>query len=49
MKTLGVNSESYGTMLILVLLTKLPSAIWLIVSRKISDSDLNFATLYRLH
>ena len=45
LKALGVNSKSYGTMLTPVLLTKLPPSIRLIVSRKISDADLNLETL----
>ena len=44
LKALGVSSE-YGTMLTPVLLTKLPPAIRLIVSRKITDADLNLETL----
>ena len=44
LKGLGVSSE-YGTMLTPVLLTKLPPAIRLIVSRKITDADLNLEIL----
>ena len=40
-----MSSESYGTMLTQVWLTKLPPAIRLIVSRKITDADLNLETL----
>ena len=45
LKALGMSSESYVTMLTPVLLTKLPTVIWLIANRKISDADLNLETL----
>ena len=45
LKSLGVEPTSYGTMLSPVLLTKLPLELHLIVSRRISSTDLNMDTL----
>ena len=45
LKSLGVEPTSYGAMLSPVLLTKLPSELRLIVSRRISSTDLNMDTL----
>ena len=39
LKSLGVKAESCGSLLSSVLMTKLPSELRLIVSRKFSDSD----------
>ena len=44
-KALGVERDSYGTMLTSVLLTKLPPEIRLIVTRKASGEDLDLETL----
>ena len=45
--SLGVEPTSYGAMLSPVLLTKLPSELRLIVSRKISSTDLNMDSLLK--
>jgi len=45
LKALGVEPESYGTMLSSVLLNKLPPDIRLIVSRKVSTDDLHMGSL----
>ena len=45
LKALGVERDSYGTMLTSVLLTKLPPEIRLIVTRKASGEDLDLETL----
>lgn len=45
LKALGVERDSYGTMLTSVLLTKLPPEIRLIVIRKASGEDLDLETL----
>ena len=45
LKALGVEQESYGTMLINVLLTKLPLEVRLIVTRKAPWDDLDLASL----
>lgn len=45
LKALGVERDSYGTMLTSVLLTKLPSEVKLIITRKISDKNLDLETL----
>ena len=39
LKSLGVKADSYGSLLSSVLMTKLPSELRLIVSRKFGDSD----------
>ena len=39
--SLGVESKSYGNLLCSVLLNKIPAELQLIVSRKVSESDLN--------
>ena len=39
LKSLGIDSESYGSLLCPVLLSKIPSDLQLIVSRKVSESD----------
>ena len=39
LKSLGVSSDSYGALLPLVLLSKLPHELQLIVSRKTSDDE----------
>ena len=41
LKSLGVDSETYGTLLAFVLLNKLPQELRLIVSRKTSDVGLD--------
>ena len=43
LKALGVEQESYGTMLTSVLLTKLPPEVRLIVTRKAPGDDLDLA------
>ena len=46
---LGVNAESYGSLLSSVLMTKLPSELRLMASRKFGDSDSwNFDELLKL-
>ena len=45
LKALGVEQDSYGTMLTSVLLTKLPPEIRLIVTRKAPDENLDLITL----
>ncbi len=45
LKALGVEPTSYGAMLSSVLLTKLPPDLRLIVSRKVSDADLDMGEL----
>ena len=45
LKALGVDQDSYGTMLASVLLTKLPTEIRLIVSRKVTGDNLDLETL----
>ena len=47
LKSLGVESESYGAMLSSVLLTKLPTDLRLIVSRKVTSTDLNMDSLLK--
>ena len=49
LKSLGVNAESYGSLLSPVLMNKLPSELKLIVSRKFKESnDWDFAELLKL-
>lgn len=48
LKSLGVASDSYGILLSPVLLTKLPSELCLIVSRKVSDSTLDMDSLLNI-
>ena len=47
LKALGVERESYGTMLTSVLLTKLPPEIRLVVTRKAPGDDLDLEILLR--
>ena len=47
LKSLGVEPTSYGAMLTPVLLTKLPPELRLIVSRKISSTDLDMDNLLK--
>ena len=47
LRSLGVEPTSYGAMLSPVLLTKLPSGLRLIVSRKISSADLSMDSLLK--
>ena len=42
LKSLGIPSESYGSLLSSVLMSKLPQELWLIVSRTITDGEWNF-------
>lgn len=42
LKLLGVTSDSYGSLLSTVLLNKLLSELWLIVSREVSEGRLEF-------
>ena len=39
LKSLGIEPETYGGLLCPVLLSKIPQDLWLIVSRKVSESD----------
>jgi len=45
LKSLGVEPESYSSLLFPVLITKLPADLQLIVSRKVSDTDWNLDPL----
>ena len=45
LKSLGIEADTYGTLLSPVLLTKLPPDLRLIVSRKVSDSNLDIDAL----
>ena len=45
LKSLGIEASSYGALLSPVLLAKLPPELRLIVSRKVSDTDLNMDDL----
>ena len=45
LRSLGIEAASYGALLSPVLLSKLPPELRLIVSRKVSDSNLNMDTL----
>ena len=45
LKSLGIEANTYGALLSPVLLAKLPPDLRLIVSRKVSDSDLNMDAL----
>ena len=47
LKSLGVAPESYGALLSLVLLKKLPPELRLIVTRKVTDSTLNVDSLLK--
>ena len=46
LKSLGIEASSYGALLSPVLLAKLPPELRLIVSRKVSDTDLNMDDLH---
>ena len=48
LKSLGVASESYGSLLSLVLLSKLPADTWLIQSRKETDDYCNLDGLLKV-
>ena len=48
LKALGVERESYGTMLTSVLLTKLPPEIRLVVTRKVPGDDLDLEILLKV-
>ena len=45
LKSLGIESASYGALLAPILLSKLPPELRLIVSRKVSDSNLDMDAL----
>ena len=45
LKALGVSPDSYGAMLTSVLLMKLPPEVRLIISRKVTEDELNLETL----
>lgn len=45
LRSLGIEAASYGALLSLVLLAKLPPELRLIVSRKVSDSNLDMDEL----
>jgi len=45
LRSLGIEATSYGALLSPVLLAKLPPDLWLIVSRKVSDSNLDMDAL----
>ena len=47
LKSLGVTSESYGSLLASILMNKLPSELRLILSRKIGDDDWNFGVILK--
>ena len=44
LRSLGINSATYGTLLSHVLLSKLPPELRLIISRKVSESNLDLVT-----
>ena len=48
LRALGVPSESYGSLLSSVLMNKLPQELRLIVSREITDGELNLDALMRV-
>jgi hypothetical protein len=48
LRALGVPSESYGSLLTSVLMNKLPQDLRLIVSREITDGELNLDALMRV-
>ena len=48
LRALGVPSESYGSLLTSVLMNKLPQELRLIVSREITDGELNLDALMRV-
>ena len=48
LKSLGVTSESYGSLLSPVLLSKLPADTWLILSRKVKDDYCNLDGLLKV-
>ena len=45
LRSLGIEAASYGALLSPVLLSKLPPELWLIVSRKVSDTSLDMDVL----
>ena len=47
-KSLGVTSESYGSLLSPVLLSKLPADTWLVLSRKVTEDDCNLDGLLKV-
>ena len=47
LKSLGVESSSYGSLLLSVLLQKLPSELRLVLSRKVSEADWNLDELLK--
>ena len=47
-KSLGVTSESYGSLLSPVLLSKLPADTWLVPSRKVTEDDCNLDGLLKV-
>lgn len=47
LKALGVTSESYGSLLSSVLLSRLPQDLHLIISRRVPDSEWNLDSLLR--
>ena len=48
LKSLGVSSDSYGSLLSSVLLNKLPQELRLIVSRKVTDADWSLDALMKV-
>ena len=48
LRALGVPSESYGSLLSSVLMNKLPQELRLIVSREITDGELNLDALMKI-
>ena len=47
LKSFGVTSESYGSLLASILMNKLPSELRLIISRKIGDDDWDFGVILK--
>lgn len=47
LKSLGVESSSYGSLLLSVLLQKLPSELRLVLNREVSESDWNLDELLK--
>lgn len=45
LKSLGIESDSYGSLLCSVLLNKIPADLQLIVSRKVPEADWNLDLL----
>ena len=48
LELIGIEANTYGALLLPVLLAKLPQDLHLIVSRKVSDSNLNIGVLLEM-